>query len=99
MTNSSKVKTHEIRNLRKDYYTIEKVERGPETKIEGTTLYIRIEQEVIDSQELVKDFKIDIITPDRYDEYSETIMDVQPIATKEEGELGTGVTRVLTALL
>lgn len=93
--------THEIRNLRKDYYTIEKIERGPETKIEGTTLYIRegIEQEVIDSQELVKDFKIDIITPDRYDEYSETIMDVQPIATKEEGELGTGVTRVLDGVI
>lgn len=93
--------THEIRHLRKDYYKIEKVERGPETKIEGTTLYIRegIEQEVIDSQELVKDFKIDIITPDRYDEYSETIMDVQPIATKEEGELGSGVTRVLDGVI
>ena len=93
--------THEIRHLRKDYYKIEKVERGPETKIEGTTLYIRegIEQEVIDSQELVKDFKIDIITPDRYSEYSETIMDVQPIATKEEGELGSGVTRVLDGVI
>ena len=93
--------THELRHLRKDYYTIEKVERGPETKIEGTTLYIRegIEQEVIDSQELVKDFKIDIITPDRYSEYSETIMDVQPIATKEEGELGSGVTRVLDGVI
>ncbi len=93
--------THEIRHLRKDYYTIEKVERGPETKFDGTTLYIRegIEQEVIDSQELVKDFKIDIITPDRYDEYSETIMDVQPIATKEEGELGSGVTRVLDGVI
>ena len=93
--------THEIRHLRKDYYKIEKVERGPETKFDGTTLYIRegIEQEVIDSQELVKDFKIDIITPDRYDEYSETIMDVQPIATKEEGELGSGVTRVLDGVI
>ena len=93
--------THELRHLRKDYYTIEKVERGPETKIEGTTLFIRegIEREVIDSQELVKDFKIDIITPDRYSEYSETIMDVQPIATKEEGELGTGVTRVLDGVI
>lgn len=93
--------THEIRHLRKDYYKIEKVERGPETKFDGTTLYIRegIEQEVIDSQELVKDFTIDIITPDRYDEYSETIMDVQPIATKEEGELGTGVTRVLDGVI
>lgn len=93
--------THEIRHLRKDYYKIEKVERGPETKFDGTTLYIRegIEQEVIDSQELVKDFTIDIITPDRYDEYSETIMDVQPIATKEEGELGSGVTRVLDGVI
>lgn len=93
--------THEIRHLTKNYYTIEKVERGPETKIEGTTLYIRegIEQEVIDSQELVKDFKIDIITPDRYSEYSETIMDVQPIATKEEGELGSGVTRVIDGVI
>ncbi|MDY6045150.1 MAG: D-proline reductase (dithiol) proprotein PrdA [Peptoniphilus sp.] len=88
---------HEIRHLTKNYYTIEKVERGPETTIEGTTLYIRegIEKDVIDSQELVKDFKIDIITPDRYSEYSETIMDVQPIATKEEGELGSGITRVI----
>ena len=44
--------THELHHLRKDYYTIEKVERGPETKIEGTTLFIRegIEREVIDSQ-------------------------------------------------
>ncbi len=40
--------------------------------------------------------KIDIITPDRYNEFSNTIMDVQPIATKEEGELGgEGITRVL----
>ena len=81
---------------------ITEVKRGPETKIEGTTLYIRegIESEVIDNQELVKDFKLEIITPDLYHTYSETVMDVQPIATKEgDDELGTGVTRVLDGVV
>ena len=72
--------------------------RGPETKIEGTTLYIRegIEAEVIADQELVKDFHLEISTPDQYHTYSETIMDVQPIATKDgDAKIGQGVTRVI----
>lgn len=79
------------------HFNITEVKRGPETKIEGTTLYIRegIEKDAIASQDLVTDLKIDIITPDRYNEYSETIMDVQPIAVKESGEIGSGVTRVI----
>ena len=79
------------------HFNITEVKRGPETKIEGTTLYIRegIEADAIASQDLVTDLKIDIITPDRYNEYSETIMDVQPIAVKESGEIGSGVTRVI----
>lgn len=79
------------------HFNITEVKRGPETKIEGTTLYIRegIEKDAIASQDLVLDLKIDIITPDRYNEYSETIMDVQPIAVKEQGEIGSGVTRVI----
>lgn len=87
-----------VRSLKRKYFAIKEVKvEGTETKIEGTTLYIRenICKDAIDSQELVTDLKIDIITPDRYTEYSETIMDVQPIATKEEGELGHGVTRVV----
>lgn len=87
-----------VRSLTRKHFNITEVKRGPETKIEGTTLYIRegIEQEVIDNQELVKDFHLEIITPDKYHTYSETIMDVQPIATKEgDADLGTGVTRVL----
>ena len=87
-----------VRELTRKHFQINEVERGPETKIEGTTLYIRegIEQDCIDDQVLVKDFKLEIITPDKYHTYSETIMDVQPIATKEgDAELGTGVTRVI----
>jgi D-proline reductase (dithiol) PrdA len=91
-----------IRSLTRKHFNITEVKRGPETKIEGTTLYIRegIEKECIDSQKLVYDLKIDIITPADYHTYSETIMDVQPIATKEgEDELGSGVTRVLDGVV
>ncbi len=91
-----------IRSLTRKHFKITEVKRGPETKIDGTTLYIRegIEQECIDSQKLVYDLKIDIITPDQYHTYSETIMDVQPIATKDgEDEIGSGATRVLDGVV
>lgn len=91
-----------IRSLTRKHYKITEVKRGPETKIEGTTLTIRdgIEAEAIASQSLVHDLKIEIITPDKYHTYSETIMDVQPIATKEKGcEVGSGVTRVLDGVI
>ncbi len=91
-----------VRTLTRKHFKITDVKRGPETKIEGTTLYIRegIEAEVIADQELVKDFHLEIITPDLYHTYSETIMDVQPIATKEgDDDIGCGVTRVLDGVV
>lgn len=91
-----------VGTLTRKHFNITEVKRGPETKIEGTTLYIRegIEADVIADQELVKDFKLEIITPDLYHTYSETVMDVQPIATKEgDSELGSGVTRVLDGVV
>ena len=91
-----------VGTLTRRHIKITEVKRGPETKIEGTTLYIRegIEAEVIADQELVKDFHLEIITPDQYHTYSETIMDVQPIATKEgDAILGEGATRVLDGVV
>ena len=91
-----------VRELRHDHLKIEKVEFGEETKIEGTTLYVRkdgICQEAMETQALVKDLTFDIITPDRYGEVSNTIMDVQPLATKMEGDLGEGITRVLDGVV
>ncbi len=91
-----------VRTLTRKHYKITEVKRGPETKIEGTTLYIRegIEQECVDSQKLVCDLKVEIITPADYHTYSETIMDVQPIACKEgESEIGSGTTRVLDGVI
>ena len=87
-----------LRTLTRKHFNITEVKRGAETKIDGTVLYIRkdIEKEAVDSQKLVCDLKIDIITKDEYHILSNTIMDVQPIATKEgEDEVGSGTTRVL----
>lgn len=91
-----------VGTLTRRHIKITDVQRGPETKIEGTTLYIRegIEADVIADQELVKDFHLEIITPDKYHTYSETIMDVQPVATKEgDAILGEGATRVLDGVV
>ena len=88
--------------LKRKHFNITEVKRGPETKIDGTVLYIRegIEEEAAAGQELVNSLKIDIITPEMYHTYSNTIMDVQPIATKEgESEIGSGVTRVLDGVV
>ena len=91
-----------IRSLTRKHFNITEVKRGPETKLDGTVLYIRegIEEEAAASQKLVNSLKIDIITPEQYHTYSETIMDVQPIATKEgDSEIGSGVTRVLDGVV
>lgn len=90
-----------VRSLKRNHFKIDTIELGTETKIEGTKLTIRkdIVKDAVASQELVVDMKLDIITPDRYKEYSETIMDIQPIATKLDGELGEGVTRVIDGVI
>lgn len=91
-----------LRSLVKKHYQIDKVEMADETKIEGTTLYLRkdITKGAFDDHGLVKNIEIEIITKEDYGKYSETIMDVQPIATKEgDSVLGSGVTRVLDGVI
>lgn len=95
-------KPKQIRSLTKKYYTIKEVKFAKETKIEDGILYIRdnICEDAKKGVNLVKDIKLEIITPDKYNTYSETIMDVQPIATKEkECKIGTGATRVLEGVI
>ena len=100
---AKKEETKLIRTLTKKHFKIDKVVFGEETKIEGTTLTVRnpeaICAEAVETEELVYDMKLDIITPDRYNEYSEAILDIQPIATKEEGELGEGITRTIDGVV
>ena len=92
-----------IRSLHTKHYKIDKVEFGEKTEIKGTTLVLRTAEdlcaEAAASEKLVESVKLEIITPDKYDTYSETIMDVQPIAVKEEGEIGHGITRELKGVV
>lgn len=82
---------HELTNMT---YRINKVELGAETKIEGDVLTIRetAAQEAADAFDLVKSLTIDVLYPGQLDVYSNTIMDMIPIATKVEGDLGKGST-------
>ena len=92
-----------IRSLHTKHYKIDKVEFGEKTEIKGTTLVLRTAEdlckEAAESEALVESVKLEIITPDQYDTYSETIMDVQPIAVKEEGDFGHGITRELKGVV
>ena len=91
-----------VREMTRKHYKIDKVVLGDETKIEGTTLYVRkaAATEGAEAQKIVHSLELDVITPDNYHVYSETIMDIQPIATKEgDDELGEGVTRVLDGVV
>jgi D-proline reductase (dithiol) PrdA len=91
-----------VRSLIKKHHKITEVKFAKETKIEGSCLYIRenICEDAVKGSELVKDIKLEIITPNEYNKYSETIMDVQPIATKEsETKLGSGTTRILDGVI
>ena len=100
----AKVEEKVVRSVRRDHMKFEKVVLGDETKIEGTTLTLRKMEdmcaEAAELEELVESVTFEIITPDRYNEYSETIMDVQPIAAKVDGaDIGHGVTRVLDGVV
>ena len=108
VANPSVLKTDEagikkMRGVTQRHFTIKDVSFGDETKIEGTTLTLRkaddICAEAVQLEALVEEMKVEIITPDHYETFSETIMDVQPIATKEAGELGAGITRVLDGVV
>lgn len=92
-----KAETVEVRSLEKKFYKINAVGFGNETVIENGNLFIRkdICDGAVKKEELVKKIKLEVITEDKYDTHSETIMDIQPIAVKESGDLGSGVTKVL----
>lgn len=84
--------------LKREIVKINEVKLGDETKVENGVITIdeSLVKKAIGSEKLVMDIKLDIITPDKYGEYSNTIMDVQPIATKLEGaEIGEGTTRLI----
>ncbi|WP_443595905.1 D-proline reductase (dithiol) proprotein PrdA [Agathobacter sp.] len=85
-----------IRTLKKQHIKITAVEIGDETSIKDGKITIdkSIVEKAVKEDPLCKSIALDVIYPDQRHIYTETIMDVCPIATKVEGELGEGVTKV-----
>ncbi|WP_026492438.1 D-proline reductase (dithiol) proprotein PrdA [Butyrivibrio sp. XPD2002] len=90
-------KTKRVFNtLKKQHIRINEVEIGSETSIKDGRITIdsAITKRAVKEDPLCKSIELDVIYPDKRHVYTDTIMDVCPIATKVEGELGHGVTKV-----
>lgn len=85
-----------IRTLLKQHIKITDAEIGKETSIKDgkITIDADIVKKAVLEDPLCKSLELDVIKPDNRHIYTETIMDVVPIATKVDGELGSGITKV-----
>ena len=85
-----------IRSLIKKHIKIIDVKLGDKTSIENGVITIdkNIVKDAVKEDVLCKSLELEVIYPDKRHVYTDTIMDVCPIATKVEGELGEGVTKV-----
>ena len=85
-----------IRKLIKKHIKITDVEISDKTAIENGKIFIdgSIVDKAVKEDPLCVSMSLDVIYPDKRHVYTDTIMDVAPIATKVEGELGEGVTKV-----
>lgn len=85
-----------IRTLLKKHIKITDVEISDRTAIENGKIFIdgSIVEKAVKEDPLCVSMSLDVIYPDKRHVYTDTIMDVAPIATKVEGELGEGVTKV-----
>lgn len=90
-----------IRTLTKQHIKITDVKLGDKTSIKDGVITIdkKLTEAALGEDKLCKKLEIDVIYPDKRHIYTETIMDVCPIATKVEGKLGEGVTKVLDGVV
>ena len=85
-----------IRRLLKKHIKITDVKLGSKTSIKDGVITIdkSIVNKAVKEDELCKSLELEVIYPDKRHIYTETIMDVCPIATKVEGEISEGITKV-----
>ncbi len=92
----NKGEKHVIRKLIKKHIKIVDAEIGKTTSIKDGKITIDegIVKKAAAEDPLCVSLTLDVIRPEERHIYTETIMDVCPIATKIEGELGEGITKV-----
>lgn len=89
----------EVKYTLKNYtFPVKDVVLGDTTSFENGVLTVResLIPEALASNDLVTEVTMDIIRPEKQDVYVNTMMDVQPIAVKKEGEIGEGITFEMT---
>ncbi|EPY2272676.1 D-proline reductase (dithiol) proprotein PrdA [Clostridium sporogenes] len=98
---TEKIEDEIVSTLKKREFAVKKVQLGKETSFKDGVLTIREElcKEALKADPLVKKLEMDIITPNNRHVYSNTIMDVIPVATKVEGQLGEGITHILNGMV
>ncbi|EPY2278380.1 D-proline reductase (dithiol) proprotein PrdA [Clostridium sporogenes] len=98
---TEKIEDEIVSTLKKREFAVKKVELGKETSFKDGVLTIREElcKEALKADPFVKKLEMDIITPNNRHVYSNTIMDVIPVAIKVEGQLGEGITHILNGMV
>lgn len=100
-TKVEKIENEVVGTLVKREFGVKEVKLGSETSFKDGILVIREDlcKDALKADPLVKKIEMDIITPDNRHVYSNTIMDVIPVATKVEGQLGEGTTHILNDMV
>lgn len=90
-----------LRTLVKKDYPVNQVVLADETAYKSGVLTIDkgLIDKALKADPLVKKVQMDVITPEQRHIYTNTIMDVIPIATKAEGKIGEGITNVLSGVV
>ncbi|AYD40353.1 proline reductase [Clostridium fermenticellae] len=89
-----------LRRLTRKSFCIHEVRFGDKTDIDHGVLIIRkgIEKSLIKSEPRIKDVNVSIIEPGNYNMFVNSNMDYSPIACKVRGELGEGITHLLSGI-
>jgi hypothetical protein len=82
--------------LTRNYFLLQKVVFGEETKIEGETLWVKKQSPSIGAfSEWIENVEISLIPPTARERRIHSNLDFSPIACKKTGVLGEGVTHIL----
>lgn len=89
-----------LRRLTRKVFEITEVRFGDETGIERGILTVRrgIEKPLIAQENRIKDIKVKILRPGENDFFVNSNLDFSPIACKVRGELGEGITHLLSGV-
>ncbi|WP_288227392.1 glycine/sarcosine/betaine reductase component B subunit, partial [uncultured Enterococcus sp.] len=92
---TSSVYSHQT-ELTRNYFLLQKVVFGEETKIEGETLWVKKQSPSIGAfSEWIENVEISLIPPTARERRIHSNLDFSPIACKKTGVLGEGVTHIL----